>query len=514
MTTYNTGNPIGSTDSRDRLDNTENMDYLENSTTELTHPDRLGTVRKTRHGMEAEHDAQIAAHEVEHDAQMQAFESDFNGRLAGMAFTRVGSFTTGATLTDMRQVLVWEASQGGDGYEYGWTGAFPKVVAAGETPATSGGIGAGAWVDRTQETLRLALLSNSGASIVNTSTGDTVEERLASSESEMALKANTADVNAALSAKANTTDVNSIKKGGLTQSISGGALTLSYASRLLQFRSSTLTSGMAIEATPSAAMELTVANGVTLGGSSGVPIEVLVLGILNGGMPVIGVVNAAGGLVLDESGLISSTAISASATSASVVYSSVEVTSSPYIILNRLSVTLPTAGSWSVLPTVISTDLVGVGLLMKRVLYPAVATTSGTSIGFQIPTWTKKITVQLNEVSTSTISGLLLKMGVGGVAQSSIYSSSGFVYSNTLVSSKTGFYVGSRNTVASTGSGAITLTKQSDLSWTAQGYVSSETGGSCGGSCTLTGAADTIFLTTITGTGTFNAGSVSLLIEG
>lgn len=163
MTTFNTGNPIGSTDARDRLDNTENMDYLENSTTELTHPDRLGTVRKTRHGMEAEHDAQISAHEVEHDAQMQAFEGDFDGRLAGMAFTRVGSFTTGATLTDMRQVLVWEASQGGDGHEYGWTGSFSpsgKVVVAGSNPETTGGIGAGAWVDRTDMTLRSELLSS------------------------------------------------------------------------------------------------------------------------------------------------------------------------------------------------------------------------------------------------------------------------------------------------------------------------------------------------------------------
>lgn len=157
MTTYNTGNPIGSTDSRDRLDNTENMDYLENSTTELTHPDRLGTVRKTRHGMEAEHDNQIAAHEVEHDNQMQSFETDFDGRLAGMAFTRVGTFTAGATLTDMRQTLLWEVSQGGDGHEYGWTGSFlpsGKVVAAGSTPATSGGVGAGSWVDRTDDALR------------------------------------------------------------------------------------------------------------------------------------------------------------------------------------------------------------------------------------------------------------------------------------------------------------------------------------------------------------------------
>jgi hypothetical protein len=180
MTTYNTGNPIGSTDARDRSDNSENMDILENSTTKLTHPDRLGTVRKTRHGMEvehdaqiaaheSEHDAQIAAHESEHDAQMQSFESDFSGRLAGMAFTRVGSFTDGATLTDMRQVLVWEASQGGDGHEYSWAGTFPKVVAAGATPATSGGVGAGAWVDRTDVTLRGELITTGSPDLVDDS---------------------------------------------------------------------------------------------------------------------------------------------------------------------------------------------------------------------------------------------------------------------------------------------------------------------------------------------------------
>ena len=179
--TFDTGNPIGSTDSRDRLDNAENMDYLENSTTELTHPDRLGTVRKTRHGMEAEHDAQISAHESEHDAQMQAFESDFDGRLAGMAFTRVGSFTTGATLTDMRQVLVWEASQGGDGHDYGWAGAFPKVVAAGATPATSGGIGAGAWVDRTDVVLRSELAGSAGTLVIGRG-ARTLSDRLDASQ--------------------------------------------------------------------------------------------------------------------------------------------------------------------------------------------------------------------------------------------------------------------------------------------------------------------------------------------
>jgi hypothetical protein len=66
----------------------------------------------------------------------------------------------------MRQVLVWEVSQGGDGHEYGWAGTFPKVVAAGSTPATSGGVGAGAWVDRTDVTLRSDLASESGSGLV------------------------------------------------------------------------------------------------------------------------------------------------------------------------------------------------------------------------------------------------------------------------------------------------------------------------------------------------------------
>lgn len=160
MTTFNTGNPIGSTDSRDRLDNSENADVLENSTTIRYHADRLGTVRKTRYGMQKEHDDQISAHESEHDAQISAHESEFDIKMAGMAFSRVGTFASGYSLTDSRQTLLYAT----DGHDYGWAGAFPKVVAAGATPATSGGIGAGAWVDRTDVTLRSEIKASSGTS--------------------------------------------------------------------------------------------------------------------------------------------------------------------------------------------------------------------------------------------------------------------------------------------------------------------------------------------------------------
>lgn len=89
---------------------------------------------------------QLADEAAIHDAQIAAHEAEFDGRLAGMAFVRVGTFAAGYTLTDMRQTLLHT-----DGHEYGWTGAFPKVVAAGSSPTPTG---SGEWIDRSDVTMR------------------------------------------------------------------------------------------------------------------------------------------------------------------------------------------------------------------------------------------------------------------------------------------------------------------------------------------------------------------------
>lgn len=52
MTTYNTGNAVGSSDPRDLYDNAENLDVLTVSTEETAHDDRLGKSRRTWHGIE------------------------------------------------------------------------------------------------------------------------------------------------------------------------------------------------------------------------------------------------------------------------------------------------------------------------------------------------------------------------------------------------------------------------------------------------------------------------------
>lgn len=128
--TFNTGNPIGSTDARDRSDNSENLDLAVNSLSQ-TFVDRLGFTRDTLEGIYQK-----------------------------SAYYRAGTFDAGYTLTNNRQTLAY------GNVEYSWSGAFPKVVSAGSTPETSGGIGAGAWVDRTDETLRSELYAYNGGSLV------------------------------------------------------------------------------------------------------------------------------------------------------------------------------------------------------------------------------------------------------------------------------------------------------------------------------------------------------------
>jgi hypothetical protein len=73
-----------------------------------------------------------------------------------------GSFEEGAVISGWPDV-VWSQT---DGKYYQWYLDEAKTIAAGSTPATSGGIGAGAWVDRTDVTLRSELSSAFGVSLV------------------------------------------------------------------------------------------------------------------------------------------------------------------------------------------------------------------------------------------------------------------------------------------------------------------------------------------------------------
>lgn len=73
MTTYNTGNPIGSTEVKDLYDNAENLDIAINSPSADVWTDRLGQARKTWRGIQSEAQLEIAQVVGEVTAQSQQY---------------------------------------------------------------------------------------------------------------------------------------------------------------------------------------------------------------------------------------------------------------------------------------------------------------------------------------------------------------------------------------------------------------------------------------------------------
>lgn len=132
---YSTGNPVPSSALEDMADNAQVFDGLVTKTSG-TVTDRFGNVRRP-----------------------------FQQIVTDMGFNPVtGSFQAGATVAEYNQCLLDEST----GTFYSWNGALPKVVPAGSTPATAGGIGVLLWVDRTDLLLRSELASKSGVSLVST----------------------------------------------------------------------------------------------------------------------------------------------------------------------------------------------------------------------------------------------------------------------------------------------------------------------------------------------------------
>ena len=156
------------------------------------------------------------------------------------------------------------------------------------------------------------------------------------------------------------------------------------------------------------------------------------------------------------------------------------------------------------------------------ILYPltsgtAVATTSGTSIDFtSIPSWAKRVTVNLNGVSTNGTSNPLIQLGAGSVTTTGYLGASSALYTTAATTNyTTGFGLndtGALNVVH----GSMVITYLGSNNWVANGVFGFSNGAqTCvtGGGITLSGALDRIRLTTVNGTDTFDAGSINILYE-
>lgn len=134
----------------------------------------------------------------------------------------------------------------------------------------------------------------------------------------------------------------------ITSSVAGNQLTVGLNPTTLDFRSSSLTTGVPNTRTVGSALSLVVPASATLGTINATAARLVLLAIDNAGTVELAIVNLAGGVNLDETTLISTTAISAAATSGSVVYSTTARTNVPYRVVGFLDITETIAGTWAV----------------------------------------------------------------------------------------------------------------------------------------------------------------------
>lgn len=141
-------------------------------------------------------------------------------------------------------------------------------------------------------------------------------------------------------------------KGGSTSKVQSitctqgsGALTFGLEPCVLDFRSTTLTTGVPATRAINTALSLVLPSGGTLGAITTVQARLILLSIDNAGTPELAVVNLAGGISLDETGVISTTAIGTGSDSNNVIYSTTARAGVSYRVVGAIDV-VNTAGAW------------------------------------------------------------------------------------------------------------------------------------------------------------------------
>ena len=308
----------------------------------------------------------------------------------------------------------------------------------------------------------------------------------------------------------------------ITATAAAGALTITLLPTSLDYRSATLTSGAITTVTNAASLSTVISSGSTAGGTSGVPLRVIVLALNNAGVTALGWTNLAGGLNLDETGVVTTVAEggAGAADSANVIYSTSALTGVTYRIVGLVDVTNATAGTWLPPTLVQGAGAQALQQINKIITTPSVATTSGTSVDFTgIPSWVKRISIMLAGVSTNGISNLMVQIGdSGGIEVTGYLGAENTSTGATSAQNSTGFNIKSGGVAASIAHGIVTLDlfESATNTWAQVGNIAlSNTTqvGVSGGSKALSAQLDRVRLTTAAGTDTFDAGAVSLLLE-
>ena len=200
----------------------------------------------------------------------------------------------------------------------------------------------------------------------------------------------------------------------MTASVAANALTATINPCSLDFRSATLTSGTVNNRTLATAASLTVASGATLGTTSGNASRLVLLALDNAGTIEPAIVNFAGGVNLNEEGVISTTALSGSSNSATVIYSTTARTNVPYRVIGFIDSTQATAGTWATTPSLLVGAGGNVATAMGSIGYGQTWQTVTRNLGTTYYNTTGKPIVANIVVSATTGGGSLANVAING----------------------------------------------------------------------------------------------------
>lgn len=182
------------------------------------------------------------------------------------------------------------------------------------------------------------------------------------------------------------------------------------------------------------------------------------------------------------------------------------------------NIVLATDGSTTI-TTLNGTTITGTSVRGVITSGTAVASTSGTAIDFTgIPSWVKRVTLLFAGVSTNSTGNYLIQVGSGSVITTGyLTAQSNFFNSTNGANSTTGFLIEAANSANTTIHGSIRFELLSGNTYVGNGaaFHSNDIRTSIfGGSVALSGALDRVRFTTVSGTATFDAGSINILYEG
>jgi len=159
----------------------------------------------------------------------------------------------------------------------------------------------------------------------------------------------------------------SIINGTITASVSSNALTIAIKNKagsdpsssdpvLAVFRNSTLNNGSYVVRAVTVATSVVVSSGSTLGTANGVASELDVIAIDNAGTVELAVINNVGNSVLDQSGVISTTAEGGAggADTIGTAYSTTARSNVAYRLIGKITSAQATAGTWATSPSNVS----------------------------------------------------------------------------------------------------------------------------------------------------------------